>query len=105
MERESRVEKWLGDQLRPMGFLYWKFVSPCSPGVPDRVLICPDGAVVWVELKTETGRLSRQQQVRIHELMGLGQQVAVVHGMLEARYFAQQMIRVHVEGGDHNDHV
>ncbi len=69
------------------------------------MLICPDGVVVWVELKTETGRLSKQQQVRIHELMGRGQQVAVVHGMLEARYFAQQMIRVHVEGGDHNDHV
>ena len=105
MERESKVEKWLGDRLKSAGFLYWKFVSPGSPGVPDRVLICPDGAVVWVELKTETGRLSKQQQVRIHELMGLGQQVAVVHGMLEARYFAQQMIRVHVEGGDHNDHV
>lgn len=105
MERESKVEKWLGDQLRPIGFLYWKFVSPGSPGVPDRVLICPDGAVVWVELKTETGRLSKQQQVRIHELMGWGQQVAVVHGMLEARYFAQQMILIHTEGGDHNDHV
>jgi hypothetical protein len=99
LERERTVEKWLGDRLRKNGFLYFKFVSPQNPGMPDRLIICPDGEVVFAELKTEVGRLSRQQQVCIDDLRRHGQRVAVVKGMDEARYFAQQMIQIHTEGG------
>lgn len=105
MERESKIEKWLGDRLRKCGFLYFKFVSPQNPGVPDRLIICPDGEVVFAELKTETGRLSRQQQVCIDDLRRRGQRVAVVKGMDEARYFAQQMIQIHMEGGGERGEV
>ena len=92
MESESAVESWLGRQLRQEGFMYFKFVSPQNPGVPDRLVICPDGAVVFVELKTATGRLSKRQQICIQDLMRHGQRVAVVHGMAEAKLVARLLI-------------
>jgi hypothetical protein len=92
---EKTIERWLGEELRKAMFLYYKFVSPSNPGVPDRIVICPDGAVYFAELKTETGKLSEQQKVCIRELSKRKQLVIVVHGMSEARYFAELLIRLH----------
>ena len=78
--------------------MYFKFVSPQNPGVPDRLVVCPDGAVVFAELKTATGHLSRRQQICIQDLMRHGQRVAVIHGMAEARLVARLLINEH--GGD-----
>ena len=100
MERERTVERWLGQRLRQEGFLYFKFVSPQNPGVPDRLVICPDGAVEFVELKTPAGKVSRQQEVCIQELERHGQAVTVVHGLNEAIEFSQRLIRKHAKGGD-----
>lgn len=105
MERERTVERWLGQRLKQEGFLYFKFVSPQNPGVPDRLVICPDGAVEFVEIKTLAGKLSRQQEVCIQELERHGQAVTVVHGLNEAIEFSQRLIRKHAKGGDRYDHV
>ena len=102
---ERDIERWLGDELRQAGFLYFKFVSPANPGVPDRIVVCPDGMIYFVELKTETGKLSEQQKVCLRELSKRRQQVIVIRGMTEARYFAGMLARWHGIGGDHNDHV
>lgn len=92
---EKTIERWLGEELRKAGFLYYKFVSPSNPGVPDRIVICPDGAVIFIELKSEKGRLSEQQKVCIQELMKRRQQVIVIRGMAEARYFAGMLAGWH----------
>ena len=96
---EKDIERWLGNELRKAGYLYYKFVSPANPGVPDRLIICPDGAVVFVELKTERGRLSKQQEACIQLLRDRGQTVAVLRGITEARTFAWMLIGFHGKGG------
>ena len=53
---ESELEKKLGKQLKDLGCLYFKFISPGNTGVPDRLIILPGGCVIFVELKTESGR-------------------------------------------------
>lgn len=59
--RESQIEKHLKREVEKMGGLCLKFVSPGNKGVPDRIVILPNGQTIYVELKNETGRLSALQ--------------------------------------------
>lgn len=81
MVRESTVEHWLCNNLRALGCLTYKFVSPGADGVPDRLIVRPDGAIFFVELKTDVGRLSQRQKVQIDILRQHGCTVYVCYGM------------------------
>ena len=90
-ELEHEIETYMGRELRAMGCLWYKFVSPGARGVPDRIAILPDGRVVFIELKTETGTLDPLQMRQIERLRSWGQTVFVIRGMDRARAFAAQM--------------
>lgn len=55
------------DKVEQLGGLCWKFTSPGTAGVPDRIIM-HDGQVYFVELKTERGRRSKVQEY-IHKKM------------------------------------
>lgn len=84
---EREVEKKLVDGVRRMGGRAYKFVSPGNDGVPDRIVVLPDTAPMFVELKTESGRLSRLQKVQITRLENLGQNVRVLYGAKDVENF------------------
>ncbi len=88
---EKDIERKLGERLRKLGCLYYKFVSPQNTGVPDRLVVCPDGHVIFVELKTEDGRLSELQKHHIAELEKRGAHVDVVYGWVDALLFAESV--------------
>ena len=88
---EKDIEKWLGDRLKKLGCLYFKFVSPMNPGVPDRIIITPDGHTIYVELKTEIGRLSNIQKWQIERMRACGADVRKVQGVDEAREFLREV--------------
>lgn len=76
--RESKIEKHLRQRVKAIGGLCWKFTSPGMNGVPDRVVILPNGLLVWVELKAP-GKAPRINQERRHkELWERGQRVVVI---------------------------
>lgn len=79
--KESAIEAKLVKGIREIGGLCYKFTSPGSPGVPDRIVILPGGRVVFVELKTEIGRLSNIQRWQISELQARGAEVRVLKGL------------------------
>ena len=78
--RESAIERRLRLELGRMGCLFYKFVSPGNNGVPDRIVITPGGHALFVELKTEHGRLSPVQLRQIKRLEDHGAAVFVVYG-------------------------
>ena len=41
--RESVIETRLRNGVKAMGGICWKFVSPGTAGVPDRLIILPGG--------------------------------------------------------------
>ena len=82
---ERDVEKWLGERVKELGGLYYKFVSPGNDGVPDRIVILPEGRIYFVELKTKNGRLSPIQEYQIRCLKMRGIDVVVIKGIDEAR--------------------
>lgn len=89
---ERDIEKRLGKLLEKKGCLYLKFVSPGNPGVPDRIVITPDGRTIYVELKTEIGRLSNIQKWQIERMRAKGVDVRKVNGWDEAMAFAEEVM-------------
>lgn len=87
VQRERYVEKILTDGIRRLGGKAFKFVSPGNNGVPDRLIVMPEGKVCFVELKTETGKLSDVQRMQIRSLQDKGQHVAVLYGVHDVRSF------------------
>lgn len=91
MEREKDIEAWIRRRVEDLGGEFWKFTSPGRDGVPDRIALFPDGRIVFVELKTERGRLSKIQAHVCKRLIDMHQQVCIVFGMEGAREFLQDM--------------
>lgn len=80
IRREATVERSFCNRLRKAGCLVYKFVSPGNDGVPDRIVITPRGRVIFVELKTERGKLSDIQKYQIGRIRDHGQDVRVLYG-------------------------
>lgn len=89
---ESAIEALLVRSVHQAGGRCYKWVSPGNSGVPDRIVILPDSRVIFVELKTETGRTSALQDWQIGTLRGLGQAVRVLHGRHEVELFIQREV-------------
>lgn len=88
--KEKDIEAKLAREVKKLGGTAYKFVSPGNDGVPDRIVVLPDRNPVFVELKSETGRLSRLQTVQVERLQKLGQTVRVVRGTSGLETFLKQ---------------
>ncbi len=89
--RESEIEARLVRGIREVGGLCYKFVSPGNPGVPDRLAVLPEGQIIFVELKTEVGRLANIQKWQIAEMRKRGADVRVLKGLDAVQDFLVQM--------------
>lgn len=86
-ETEKAVEVCLRERMKAVGGKAFKFVSPGSVGVPDRICIFPGGKIIFVELKGTGGRLSKLQENRLAELEDLGCKTAVLYSKHEVMEF------------------
>lgn len=91
MMKESRIEAGLVRLVRERGGLCYKFVSPGNPGVPDRIVVAPSGRTIYVELKTEAGRLTAIQEWQHGELRKRGADVRTLYGPSEVRAFVGEV--------------
>ena len=78
---EKQIEKKLVDGVKKLGGMCLKFVSPGSLGVPDRIIITASGKIIFAELKTDTGRLSKLQQQMISKMQKRKADVRVLQGL------------------------
>ena len=93
--KESQIERRLVEGVKWLGGMCLKFVSPGTLGVPDRIIITAKGRVIFVELKAETGRLTKMQRYVIGEMQKRGADARVVKGMDEV-----MALLAEIEGGD-----
>ncbi|MFI8595884.1 VRR-NUC domain-containing protein [Rothia koreensis] len=85
--REHQINQWTEKQLQTHIMLLarrlkWRSYHThdsrrSQPGFPDLVLVRPDRGVLWRELKTTRGRLTRDQQAWLNDLTQAGQNAAV----------------------------
>ena len=76
--REKVIEQKLAMEVKKRGGICPKFTSPSFDGMPDRLVLLPDGKVAFVEVKAP-GKKPRPLQLARHRLLrGLGFRVFVL---------------------------
>jgi VRR-NUC domain protein len=88
---EKDIEKKFKRALEAKGCLVYKFSSPNCRGVPDRIVITDAGKVLFVELKTEKGVLSKLQRTQLKKLLAHRQNVFVLYGIQEVEEFVNNI--------------
>ena len=69
---EKKIEKKLVSEAKKAGGLAPKFVSPGWDGVPDRMVLLPNGKIGFVELKSPGKKMRPLQVRRKKQLESLG---------------------------------
>lgn len=90
--KESTIEAQLVKLVNHSGGRAYKWVSPGNAGVPDRIVITPEGRVIFVELKTEVGRLSPVQIMQHARLHALGVEVRTLYGLDQIKAFVEEVM-------------
>ena len=76
--REKVIEQKLSMMVKRQDGICPKFVSPGFDGMPDRIVLLPDGHMAFVEVKA-SGKSPRPLQTARHKLLrGLGFKVYVL---------------------------
>lgn len=70
--RERAIEEKLRVESQKRGGLSMKFVSPGLVGVPDRIVVLPQGRLGFVELKARGEKPRKIQLRRMEQLRKLG---------------------------------
>lgn len=76
--KEKSIEQKLVKQTKAAGGLALKFVSPGHAGVPDRLLLFPNGTAAFAELKAPGKKPRPIQEAMIQRLRNLGYPVYVI---------------------------
>ena len=76
--REKQIENKLASEVKKAGGIALKFVSPSFNGMPDRLVLLPDGHIAFVELKAPGKKPRPLQLVRHRLLRSLGFRVYVI---------------------------
>ena len=75
---EKTIERKLTVAGKKAGGIAVKFVSPSFDGMPDRLVLLPDGLIAFVELKAPGKRPRPLQEARHQLLRSLGLNVYVI---------------------------
>ncbi len=75
---EKTTERKLTVAVKKAGGIAVKFVSPSFDGMPDRLVLLPDGLIAFVELKAPGKRPRPLQKARHRLLRSLGFKVYVI---------------------------
>lgn len=70
--REKFIEEKLKKAVKEKDGLCLKFVSPGFDGVPDRIILMPEGIIAFAELKAPGKKLRPFQERRKRQLESLG---------------------------------
>lgn len=79
-EIEADLEQKFKKLVADNGGLSFKWTSPGLRGVPDRIVIWPEGRVDFVEIKTRTGKLSVGQAAIQRRLRDQNANVFTLYG-------------------------
>ena len=78
--REQRIQKKRIDQLENEGYYVIKLIKTNKNGIPDVLAIPPDAPVVFSEIKTKNGKISKIQEYRLKELKKYGFKTEIYRG-------------------------
>ena len=77
---EQQIQKKRINELESEGYYVLKLMKTNKNGIPDLVAIPPDCGVLFSEIKTKNGKLSKLQQYRMKELNNHGIKTEIYKG-------------------------
>ena len=77
---EQQIQAKRIKELESQGFYVIKLIKTNKNGIPDLIAIPPRSDVLFSEVKTPKGRLSRLQEYRLQELQQHGCNTEVYNG-------------------------
>jgi Holliday junction resolvase len=80
MATEQQIQSKRIKQLESEGYYVIKIIKANKNGLPDILALHPDKGVLFSEVKTPTGRLSKLQEFRLKELQDYGFRTEVFRG-------------------------
>lgn len=78
--REQAIQSKRIKQLEAEGYYVIKLITTNKNGIPDLIAIHPEKGVLFSEIKTPTGRVSKLQEYRLKELQRYGFRTEVYRG-------------------------
>jgi hypothetical protein len=87
VERESKVEGKIKTFVEKAGGIAYKFISPGTSGVPDRIVLLPIPEehqsivakyISFIEVKRPGGKTTKNQDAQINRILNLGFRVTVM---------------------------
>ena len=89
--REKTIEKKLVIAIKDMGGIAPKFMSPGFDGMPDRIVLLPNGSMGFVEVKAP-GKVPRPLQDARHRMLRmLGYKVYVLDRAEQIKQILEDM--------------
>lgn len=86
--RERDIERRFRDLVRKAGGMALKLVCPGFDGMPDRIVLMPEGRVCFAEIKRPGAVPGPLQEARHRMLRDLGFQVFVIDSIEKAEEVA-----------------
>ncbi len=77
---EQQIQSKRIKELEAEGYYVLKLIKTNKNGIPDIIAIPPNSNVIFSEVKTPTGRLSKLQEFRLKELEKYGFKTEVYRG-------------------------
>lgn len=77
---EQKIQKKRIDQLESEGYYVIKLIKTNKNGIPDLIAIRGDGSILFSEIKTEKGKISKLQEYRLKELNDNGFKTEIYRG-------------------------
>jgi hypothetical protein len=89
---EKEIEKKICDYAKSKGCYVRKFVSPNNRSVPDRLIIAPGGAVLFLEIKRGGEKPTKAQALEMGALDKVGAHVGWCDNVTSGKLWVDQAV-------------
>lgn len=91
---EKDIERRVCEYARAKGCLAYKFMSPATAHVPDRLIITPNGVIAFIEFKRAGGKPTPAQAVEHERMRKHGARVYVVDNAESGKRVVGELINL-----------
>ncbi|WP_294481886.1 VRR-NUC domain-containing protein [uncultured Bacteroides sp.] len=88
---EKLIERKLRETVKQLGGIALKFSSPYHRGMPDRIILMPEGRIAFAELKTTGKKPTELQKKALTELRSLGFKADVIDSQESLNNFLEEI--------------
>lgn len=89
--QEARIESYFKNQIEKIGGKAFKLTSPGTTGLPDRMVLLPEGKIIFAELKAPGKKLRPLQVHRVNQIRALGFRVDVINSKEDVDKFVRSV--------------